>query len=175
MQILKYEKVDASFKPWNEEYFNVANSLIEFIQNERFKVIHIGSTSAKVSGKGIIDLSLLYEMDQLKEAVNYVKSLGFQDQTGKKLFPRERPRKDGMVIFNEKKYNIHIHLILNGSIEHRKQIKFREFMLENPWARKKYEESKLEILEKGIIEQEEYGKEKSVFVKSVIEELENIE
>lgn len=102
MQILKYEKVDASFKPWNEEYFNVANSLIEFIQNERFKVIHIGSTSAKVSGKGIIDLSLLYEMDQLKEAVNYVKSLGFQDQTGKNFFQEKDQEKMEWLYLMEK-------------------------------------------------------------------------
>ncbi|MCG3664253.1 hypothetical protein L5F09_00660 [Aliarcobacter butzleri] len=41
-------------------------------------------------------------------------------------------------------------------------------MLSNPNARKEYENTKLEILKKGIIEQEAYGKEKSPFVKSII-------
>jgi len=174
MQILKYEKNKVEFKPWDEEYFNVANNLIDFIQNEKFDVIHIGSTSAMVSGKGIIDLSLLYEKGDLEQAIKYIKSLGFQDQTTGKPFPRERPRKDGMVIFNNKKFNIHVHLILKGSIEHRKQLKFKEFMLSNPLAREKYEQSKLDIIEKGIITQEEYGKEKSKFVKPIVTKLNDI-
>jgi GrpB-like predicted nucleotidyltransferase (UPF0157 family) len=168
LKILKYEKIEASFKPWNEDYFDVAKALIDFISTNEFEVIHIGSTSFMVGGKGIIDLSILYKNNDLNKAVNYIKSLGFQDQISQNPFPKERPRKDGMVIFNNSKYIIHLHVIENNSLEHKKQIKYKEYMLSNPSARKEYENKKLEILKKGIIEQEEYGKEKSPFVKSII-------
>ena len=172
MEILKYEKREATFTPWTEEYFHVAKALINYISNEIFEVLHIGSTSARVGGKGIIDLSILYEKEQLDLAVKHLKSLGFQDQISNNPFPNERPRKDGSVIFNEKKYLIHAHVIRKGSIEHRKQLKYKKFMLENPNARKKYEDSKKHILEQGILDQEEYGKHKSPFVKSVLEQIE---
>ncbi len=172
MRILKYEKIEARFTPWNEDYFHVANALIDFIRTDIFDVLHIGSTSAMVGGKGIIDLSILYERDQLDLAVKHLKSLGFQDQISNNPFPNERPRKDGAVIFNEKKYLIHAHVIRKGSIEHRKQLKYKDFMLSNPNAREKYEESKKLILEQGIVDQEEYGKQKSPFVKAVLEKIE---
>ncbi|RXK14089.1 hypothetical protein CP965_01175 [Halarcobacter mediterraneus] len=172
MKILKYEKIEARFIPWNEDYFHVANALIDFIRTDIFDVLHIGSTSAMVGGKGIIDLSILYERDQLDLAVKHLKSLGFQDQISNNPFPNERPRKDGAVIFNEKKYLIHVHVIRKGSIEYRKQLKYKDFMLSNPKAREKYEESKKLILEQGILDQEEYGKQKSPFVKAVLEKIE---
>lgn len=59
MEILKYEKTDASFTPWSSRYIDVAQSVINFISSNRFEALHIGSTSFKVGGKGIIDLSLL--------------------------------------------------------------------------------------------------------------------
>lgn len=173
MKILKYEKTEAKFQPWSEEYFAVAQALIDFICTKEFDIIHIGSTSAMVGGKGIIDLSILYENGDLQKAVKYIKSLGFQDQKSDNPFPKERPRKDGCVIYNDKKYNIHMHVILKGSIEHRKQIKYKEFMLSNPLAREQYEKSKIAILDRGITDLEAYGKEKSPFVKSVLNDLED--
>lgn len=146
----------------------MAKALINHIQTEPFEVIHIGSTAAKVGGKGIIDLSILYPKGQLNLAIEHLKSLGFQDQISAAPFPPERPRKDGAVLFDGKKYLIHIHAIEINSEEHTNQIKYRDYLLSDPAARQAYERSKRTILAEGVTEQDAYGKRKSPFVKSVL-------
>jgi GrpB-like predicted nucleotidyltransferase (UPF0157 family) len=171
MEILKYEKIKADFNPWNSNYIDVANSIIDLISNERFTAIHIGSTSFKVGGKGIIDLSILYGNGDLNAAVSHLLSFGFQDQISDTPFPSERPRKDGAVITNGKKYFLHVHCIAVDSQEHQKQLQYKNYMLNNPDSRKEYELSKKQILHQGVTEQEAYGKLKSPYVKSVLAQL----
>ncbi|WP_448550512.1 GrpB family protein [Thalassotalea fusca] len=171
MEILKYKKIKAGFTPWSPVYYEVAQSVMKFIRTERLEVIHIGSTSFKVGGKGIIDLSVLYKNGDLNFAVNHLIELGFQDQISKKPFPPERPRKDGAVLFKGKEYFLHVHVIANESDEHKKQEKYKKHMLNDSIAREKYELSKTSILANGVTEQEAYGKQKSPFVKSVLEQI----
>ena len=168
MQILKYILIEASFNSWSQKYIQVANKLIDFISTLEFEVIHIGSTSFKVGGKGIIDLSILYENNDLAKAIEHLVNLGFQNQTANNPFPKERPRKDGMIIFDGEEYLIHIHVIKKDCDEHKKQIYYKNHMLKNPDDRKNYEFYKKQILSKGFKNQEIYGKEKSNFVKSIL-------
>jgi len=168
LDILKYEKIAADFKPWTKTYLEIAQQLIDYIQSDELSVIHIGSTSAKVGGKGIIDLSVLYSAGSIHLAIDRLLQLGFQDQISQNPFPPTRPRKDGGIIIEGKKYFIHVHVIENDSDEHVKQVQYREYMLADVEARQAYELSKKRILAEGIIEQEAYGKRKSVFVKGVL-------
>ena len=171
LKIIRYDKLKAEFKPWTQHYLSVAAALIDFIRTAEFDVIHIGSTSAMVGGKGIIDLSLLYKNGRLDAAVTHLKALGFQDQVSCSPFPAERPRKDGALIYHGTKYYIHIHAIADGSDEHRKQLQYKEYLLAHPAVRLQYEESKQAILATGICEQEAYGKQKSPFVKAVLSQI----
>ncbi|MCG8333676.1 MAG: GrpB family protein [Proteobacteria bacterium] len=171
MKILKYKKLPAGYKPWKEEYYEVAAALINFIETSSFQVIHIGSTSAKIDGKGIIDLSILYQEGELEQAVSHLLSLGFQKQIGDNPFPENRPRMDGGIVYKGQEYMVHIHVIEYGCEEHQKQLRFKAFMLSSPKARKDYEESKLKIISEGILDQEKYGKLKSPFVKSILVEV----
>ena len=65
-----------------------------------------------------------------------------------------------------------MHVIENDCDEHVKQVQYREYMLADTEARQAYEQSKKQILAEGIIEQEAYGKRKSVFVKDVLQTIE---
>lgn len=168
MQIIQYQKFPASFKPWTTKYLDVAKALIEHIRTSDFAVIHFGSTSAMVGGKGIIDLSVLYQNGQLEQAIAHLKSIGFQDQDSPNPFPPERPRKDGSVVFNGQAYQIHVHVIRSGSDEHKHQLRYREMLLSNSQLREQYEASKRAILSDGVVEQEDYGKRKSPFVKAAL-------
>lgn len=168
MEILNYQKIEASFNPWSPVYCDVAKRLIDVIQTEQFEVIHIGSTSFKVGGKGIIDLSVLYKNDDLNEAVEHLRHLGFQDQISEKPFPKERPRKDATVRVDGIEYCVHVHVIQSGSEEHQKQLDYKNYMLDNPAAREAYEASKKAILANGFTDQESYGKQKSPYVKSIL-------
>lgn len=168
IEILKYEKRPAEFKSWDSIYLEVAKHLIEHIQTDTIDVLHFGSTSAKVGGKGIIDLSVLYEKGQLDLAVEHLKNLGFQNQYSVKPFPENRPRKDGAVMHEGNKYLIHAHAIEKHSKEHQNQLAYKQYLLNNPAARKEYEQTKKGILAQGISEQEVYGDLKSPFVKSFL-------
>ncbi len=172
MKILKYKKIDASFSPWTSLYFDVAQAVIDFICVDQFEVIHIGSTSFKVGGKGIIDLTVLYKNNDLALATQHLSELGFQDQISKKPFPPERPRKDGAVNLNGIVYYLHVHIIASGSDEHIKQLQYKNYMLNNSAARKEYELSKKEILSNGVTDQEVYGEQKSPFVKYLLKSIE---
>ena len=171
MKILPYEKVVAEFKPWQPVYLVVAQALIDMISCAELDVIHFGSTSAKVGGKGIIDLSVLYPSGQIQLAFNRLAELGFQDQVSTKPFPPQRPRKDGAVLFDGIKYLIHVHVIERASDEHYKQLQYKAFLLQNPQARSSYEQTKQVILATGVTEQEAYAKQKAPFVKSVLSQL----
>lgn len=171
MKILTYKKLDANFSPWSPVYLDVAQAVINFISLERFEVIHIGSTSFKVGGKGIIDLTLLYKENELALATQHLSTLGFQDQINLKPFPAERPRKDGAVNVNGKEYFLHIHVIAHSCDEHKELVRYKNYMLDNPTARTAYENSKKTIIFDGFIDQDVYGKKKSPFVKSVLNKM----
>jgi GrpB-like predicted nucleotidyltransferase (UPF0157 family) len=171
MKILTYKKIDANFSPWSPVYFDVALAVMNFISLERFEVIHIGSTSFKVGGKGTIDLAILYKNNDLALAIQHLSTLGFQDQINVKPFPPERPRKDGAVYVNGKEYYLHIHVIAHSSDEHKELVRYKNYMLDNFTARKAYEDSKKKILSDGFIDQDVYGKKKSPFVKYVLNKM----
>ena len=65
-----------------------------------------------------------------------------------------------------------MHIIASGSDEHKKQVQYKRYMLNNPTARTEYESSKKEILSNGFTDQEAYGKQKSPFVKSLLKSIE---
>ncbi len=172
MKILQYKKIDASFSPWTPLYIDVAQAVIDFIYLEQLEVIHIGSTSFNVGGKGIIDLTVLYKNNDLGLATEHLSNLGFQDQISKKPFPPGRPRKDGAVNLNGIVYYLHVHVIASGSEEHIKQLQYKDYMLNNSASRNKYELSKKEIISNGITDQEAYGEQKSPFVKYLLKSIE---
>lgn len=165
MQILPYTLKPACFSPWRPVYLDVAAVLIRHIKRDWLDVVHIGSTAARVGGKGVIDLSVLYPEGRLQDAATHLHALGFQQQHGNRLFPPERPRKDGAVEFAGELFMIHAHLILNGSEEHINQQRFRDHMLMNPGERAAYEMCKRDILAAGVKDQDVYGKHKGGFVK----------
>ena len=68
--------------------------MIAQLAHPDFEFLHFGSSSFKVAGKGIIDISILYKASELTKATEHLKSIGFSDQHSNKPFPENRPRKD---------------------------------------------------------------------------------
>nr|WP_086940255.1 GrpB family protein [Thaumasiovibrio occultus] len=168
LRILPYQLTDASFKPWREIYLDVAAQLTAQLSTAQFDVLHFGSTSAHIGGKGIIDLSLLYPSGKLDAAIIHLECLGFQPQHSQRPFPPTRPRKDGAVEFNGERFLIHVHVIEKDSEEHQRQVSYKEYMLANPQARLDYEQKKQQIIADGGLDQDDYGDQKGSFVKGVL-------
>ncbi|KZN67825.1 GrpB family protein [Pseudoalteromonas luteoviolacea] len=168
IQFCSYELVPASFNAWRSVYLDVANAVIAQLADPRFEFIHFGSSSFKVAGKGIIDISILYQQGQREQAVAYLESFGFTPQHSDNPFPDTRPRKDIGVLFNGEKFNIHAHVIELNSKEHHKQLTYKAHMLANPQDRAAYEAQKKAVLAAGKHHQDDYGKAKSPFVKDLL-------
>ncbi|OOE48049.1 GrpB family protein [Salinivibrio kushneri] len=166
-----YQLVDASFSPWRPIYLDVAQALSDHISTPRIEVLHFGSTSAKVGGKGIIDLSILYFPGEREKAIIHLYALGFQDQHSKQPFPEHRPRKDASVIYQDERFLVHAHVIEKDSDEHHRQIAYKQYLLDNPSVRIEYENKKRAILAQGVRDQDAYVKQKAPFVKGVLAEL----
>lgn len=143
--------------------------MIAQLAHPDFEFLHFGSSSFKVAGKGIIDISILYKASELTKTVEHLKSIGFSDQHSNKPFPENRPRKDIAVIFKNETFQVHVHVIEFGSEEHLKQVNFKAHMLNNPDARALYEATKQQVIADGQTVQDDYGKAKSPFVKSVLQ------
>lgn len=166
-----YQLVDASFSPWRPIYLDVAQALSDHISTPRIEVLHFGSTSAKVGGKGIIDLSILYRSGERDDTVAHLYALGFQDQHSDQPFPEHRPRKDASVIYQGERFLVHAHVIEKDSDEHRRQIAYKQYLLDNPNLRTEYENEKRAILAQGVRDQDAYVKHKAPFVKGVLADL----
>ncbi len=171
VKFIPYQLVPASFNPWREIFLEVAQAVITELAHPDFEFLHFGSSSFKVAGKGIIDISILYKAGQLTEAVEHLKCSGFSDQHSNKPFPENRPRKDIAVIFKNETFQVHAHVIELGSEEHLKQVNFKTHMLNNPDARAQYEATKQRVIANGLTVQDDYGKAKSPFVKNVLQEM----
>ncbi|OOE33304.1 hypothetical protein BZG04_13865 [Salinivibrio kushneri] len=166
-----YQLVDASFSPWRPIYLDVAQALSDRISTPDIEVLHFGSTSAKVGGKGIIDLSILYRSGERDHAVAHLYALGFQDQHSDQPFPEHRPRKDASVTYQGERFLIHAHVIEKDSDEHHRQMAYKQYLLSNPEVRTEYENKKRAILAQGVRDQDVYVKHKAPFVKGVLAEL----
>ena len=169
VKFIPYQLVPASFNPWRDIFLDVAQAVIAQLAHPDFEFLHFGSSSFKVAGKGIIDISILYKASELTKAVEHLKSIGFSDQHSNKPFPENRPRKDIAVIFKNETFQVHVHVIEFGSEEHLKQVNFKTHMLNNPDARALYEATKQQVIADGQTVQDDYGKAKSPFVKSVLQ------
>lgn len=171
IEFCSYKLVPASFNPWREEFLTVATHIMQRLDDPRFTFLHFGSSSFYVAGKGIIDISILYQPGNLESAVEYIKQFGFVDQHSNKPFPATRPRKDIGVKYNGEVFNVHLHVIEHNSEEHLKQVAYKQHMLENPEDRAAYEAKKKAVLAEGNTVQDDYGKAKSPFVKDVLARL----
>ncbi|RRS07088.1 hypothetical protein EAG18_18945 [Pseudoalteromonas sp. J010] len=171
IEFVPYKLVPASFNPWREIFIEVADEVIKKIAHPELRFLHFGSSSFKVAGKGIIDISVLYQPGQLTKAVAHLTKLGFENQHSDKPFPPTRPRKDIAVRFQGELFQIHAHIIEQDSEEHHKQVQFKAYMLDNVKARSEYEEQKRQIIAQGIAQQDDYGKAKAPFVKRTLSAL----
>lgn len=171
IKFIPYQLVSASFNPWQAIFLEVAQAVIAELAHPDFEFLHFGSSSFKVAGKGIIDISILYKAGQLTEAVEHLKSFGFSDQHSNKPFPESRPRKDIAVRFKGETFQVHAHVIELGSEEHLKQVNFKTHMLNNPDARAQYEATKQQVIADGLTVQDDYSKAKSPFVKEILKEI----
>lgn len=161
----------AEVRAYDGDYPEVAGRVAELIKAELPSLVveHVGSTAvAGCAGKGIIDLMLLYPRGQLESAKESLDSVGFEAQPHREPFGKDRPMKVGAITFNNKVFQIHVHVIEEGNGEAATMIKFRDRLREDYSLMKEYMRCKREILEGGVTDSLEYCKAKQRFIEDVL-------
>jgi GrpB-like predicted nucleotidyltransferase (UPF0157 family) len=164
--IKAYPELDAACEPHDVATFEVARRVGELIVG-RFPhatVEHIGSTAvAGLSGKGVVDLLLLYPPGGLERAKGVLSALGFQPQGGRDPWPESRPMRIGAILHGTQLYRLHVHVVARDADEVGVLCGFRDRLRADPALRDAYVARKCEILTSGIRDPLEYSKEKEGF------------
>ena len=176
MRIFAYSPAPAEYRPYDQRVVEVACRVGRAIQNvaPELPVEHVGSTAVPgCSGKGIVDLAVLYGDGFLARARAVLDGLGFQKQSGPDPFPESRPMRVGCVEHDGRPIPIHAHIIALDSDEHRELVFFREALRASSTLRRCYEERKHAILAMGIRDSVDYCKAKGAFITDALKELQS--
>lgn len=174
-RFVPYHLKPASFASFDPIFLPIAKAIISQLNHKDYEYLHFGSTSFGAGGKGIIDLSLLYQVskdsekiDVIRNSIEFLTRHGFSPQHSAKPFPITRPRLDIGVSYNHKIYQVHLHVIEKNSKEHKQQLYFKGKMQSDPQLLRRYEQIKQSIIRSGLDDQDSYGKSKGYFVKDVL-------
>ena len=177
MRVLAYFPAPAEYRPYDQRAVAVACRVGRAIQNvaPELQIEHVGSTSVPgCSGKGIVDLAVLYGDGFLCRARAVLDGLEFQKQNGPDPFPESRPMRVGCMEHAGQSFRIHAHVIAFASDEHRQLVFFREALRANSDLRHSYEEGKRAILAMGITDSHEYCIAKGAFITEALRKLQSV-
>ncbi|MHC4192881.1 MAG: GrpB family protein [Planctomycetota bacterium] len=161
----------AEVRAYDGDYPDVAGRVAGLIKAElpSAAVEHVGSTAVPgCEGKGIVDLMVLYPEGQLESTKEVLDSLGFQVQPHREPFGDNRPMKVGAITFNDKEFQVHVHVIEEGNAEAASMIRFRDGLREDYGLMQDYIKCKKGILQSGTTDSLEYCKSKQCFIKDVL-------
>ena len=166
-----YSPKPVELKPYDPDYGGAAVYVADLLKAQLPRVIveHIGSTAVvNCDGKGIIDLMVLYAKDNFEVTKEALKSLGFQNQPHRDPFPESRPMRVGSIIYNQKVFQIHVHVIEQGCLEAISTLRFRDKLREAQNLIQEYVQCKGQILRQGISDSLDYCRAKQDFISKVI-------
>lgn len=157
--------------PWHPRAPEVAARLVAAITESRpwLACEHIGSTAVPgCSGKGILDLMLLYPGGRLDETKAVLAGLGFQPQTYGYFWPEERPMRVGALVDGGEFFPIHVHVIRADAPEVASLRAFRDRLRADTGLRDAYAEEKRRICADGVETRAEYTHIKGAFIQHVL-------
>jgi GrpB-like predicted nucleotidyltransferase (UPF0157 family) len=161
----------AELKLYDPDYVGAAGYVADLIKTQlpHVTVEHIGSTAiAGCDGKGIIDLMVLYPKDNLEVTKEVLRFLGFQNQPHRDQFPESRPMRVGSITYNQKVFQIHVHVIEQGCLEAVSTLRFRDKLRENHNLMQEYVQCKRQILQQGISDSLDYCRAKQDVINKVL-------
>ena len=129
LPIRPYERRPSAYHPWDPRAADVARELARLIASARPGTLaeHIGSSAVPgLAGKGIVDLGIEAEPDEIPLVVDALRSLGFGSQTGPAPFPPTRPMLTGMVDHDGTPFRIHVHVMPPARDELRQMVALRD-------------------------------------------------
>jgi GrpB-like predicted nucleotidyltransferase (UPF0157 family) len=167
LEIEEYQQMPAQCNEWDPRAPSVGAMLIDAIETglPSLNVEHVGSTAVRdCAGKGVIDLMAIYEPGDLEPAKRVLDDLGFQRQTGRDVFPEDRPMRVGAVTYEETPFRIHVHVIATDSSEVEDLRSFRDRLRSDRDLMDRYVSLKRAIIGEGVRDSEDYSLAKGSFL-----------
>lgn len=168
-----YERRTAVVHEWDPRTVEVARRVDELVRARRpdLRVEHIGSTAvAGLPGKGIVDLSIETEPDDIPAVVELLYELGFGPQPGPDPWPPTRPMPVGSMELDGEEFRIHLHVQPVGG-DFPRDIAFRDALRNDPELRRQYEALKRGITSGGEVEGLRYTHSKTAWILAVYRQL----
>jgi 5-(carboxyamino)imidazole ribonucleotide synthase len=168
-----YERLSAEVHEWDPGTVEVAARIAELVRERRPDLVveHIGSTSVPgLPGKGIVDLSIETEPDDIQGVVAMLYELGFGPQPGPDPWPPTRPMPVGSLTLNRTNYRIHLHVQPRGGDAPR-DIAFRDALRNDSELRRQYEGLKRGITDAGPVDGLRYTHSKTAWILQVYRRL----
>ena len=155
-------KPRAGFCEWDVSYAEVADRVTRAVESASgaVSIDHVGSTAVPgCPGKGVVDLTALYDPGKLDEAKALLNALGFVPQTSDfhAPWPAHRPMLLGYVRYKDATYLVYVHVVARDSYEAKRFRIFRDRLRDDEEIRAKYVEVKRSIIARGITDTDEYA------------------
>jgi 5-(carboxyamino)imidazole ribonucleotide synthase len=168
-----YERLAAEVHEWDPRTVDVAARVDEMVRDRRpdLSVEHIGSTSVPgLPGKGVVDLSIETDPEDIPSVVELLYELGFGPQPGPDPWPPTRPMPVGSYELDGHPYRIHLHVQPRGG-DFPRDIAFRDALRSDADLRKQYELLKRGITDAGPVEGLRYTHSKTAWILQVYRRL----
>jgi GrpB-like predicted nucleotidyltransferase (UPF0157 family) len=165
-----YELIDSCYHVYDENAPIVFQRLQQMIAEKipAVEIEHTGSTAIGIAGKNIIDALLICQYQEFAEILTRLEAIGFQVSP----FPdisEHRPLRVGSIVYQNKRWLIHLHLTTRGSTDHQNILFFRDYLCANRKAARQYATIKQQAITAGKTEATAYNNEKASFILSVLE------
>lgn len=144
VELIQYQLTDTKVHPYNLQYPEVFQKIKDLITQllPNLEIEHIGSTAIPgIYSKPIIDILIPCYPADFYYIISQLKNIGFQ-ATPFKNIPEDRPMLVAGINYQQKFYNIHVHLTPRNSEVHLDNIYFRDQLCQNPKLAKEYERIK---------------------------------
>lgn len=169
--IQQYVRKDARCDDWDPRAPEVAARVAALI-TERLpwaRPEHVGSSAVPgCAGKGIIDLQIAVEPEQLQAAKDALDALGFQRQFFGVPWPEERPMRVGAIVHDGTCYRLHVHVIPVDAPDIDVMPRFRDALRTDDELRDSYVAWKRAIIAEGYSQGDAYTAAKSRWIERVL-------
>ncbi|MGE6401576.1 GrpB family protein [Bacillus cereus] len=150
---------------WHTEFLNEKNKIVPLLNEEIIAIEHIGSTAVEgLRAKPLIDMMIGVTNLQITE--NWRESLA---EIGYEYVPKETLN---WRFFRKGKWRAgshHLHVYIYNSEEWKNNLLFRDFLINNEWARKEYSELKEKLAATYPFDRVSYTNAKAPFICNILE------
>lgn len=169
MLIQKYDPI------WAKHFEALKFELLKSLGGINISIEHIGSTAVTgLAAKPIIDIDVVYEhsndfltIRKGLEKIGYYHN-GNQGIPGREVFKRKNNLSQHSTF---DKLNHHLYVCIKDSEELQRHLLFRDFLKKNDWAKKEYQQLKIQIAKETNQDRKAYAQLKELRAKKWIESI----